>query len=193
MERRRHRVHRRSRAGLVLLALLGLGLPPYAAATEQIPDAIVVDGQTRPLYAEPFGVLLDEPAHWATFRRLFAPALGACTGNMRGYKAWWTIEDDELRLDRLVAGACSKDPPEVPLDAFFPGQRAPVAARWYSGGLIVPLGERGSDDHAGYSARYPRYLLIDVDVGRVVARREISHDTLDALRARARAAKDDTP
>lgn len=188
MERRRHRVHRRSRAGLLLPALLGLGLPSFAAATEQIPDAIVVDGQTRPLHAEPFGALLDQPAHRATFRRLFAPALGACTGNMRGYKAWWTIEADELRLERLVAGACSKDPPEVPLDAFFPGAQSPVAARWYSGALVVPLGER-----AGDAARYPRYLLIDVDAGRVVARREISHDTLDALRARARAAKDDTP
>ncbi|WP_024888856.1 hypothetical protein [Luteimonas huabeiensis] len=193
MERRRHRAHRRSRAGLLLSALLGLGLTPLAAATEQIPDTLVVDGQARPLHAEPFGALLDQPAHWATFRRLFAPALGACTANWRGYKAWWAIEDGELRLQRLVAGACGRNPPEVPLDAFFPGERAPVAARWYSGQLLVPLGERGGDDHAGYSARYPRYLLLDIDAGRVVARREISHDMLDALRARARAAQDDTP
>ncbi|MBD9369855.1 hypothetical protein [Xanthomonas sp. XNM01] len=170
--------HRGWLFSLLLAALLLTVLVP-ASATEQIPDAILVDGQERPLYSEPFGMLLDTPAHWKHFREASGIGRrGPCTANWRGYRAWWSLQDDRLWLQRMVYGACNADAPAADLSLYFPGQSAPVAADWYSGTLVVPLGERGVDRHMGYSAQYPRYRLVEISAGRITAQREIDHAQL---------------
>ncbi|NYZ61906.1 hypothetical protein [Luteimonas deserti] len=176
-------------AALALTLLLALP----AAATEQIPDTLLLDGQPRPLHSEPLSAYLDQPDAWERFRALFATTLGTCSANWRGYRATWRLEDDRLQLLRMVAGACDRKAPEIALEALLPGRTAPVDADWYSGTLVVALGERGGNDHMGYSTRYPRYALIEIEQGRRIAQREVTHDELQALRVRERAGAETTP
>ena len=163
-------------------------------ATEQIPDTIRIDGDTRPLHSEPLGAWLDEAGHWATFRALFlAHRRGPCTANMRGYRADWNLQDGRLLLQRIVRDACASDPPEVPLAKLFPGRDGPIEADWYNGTLLVPLGEAGENSHMGYSTRYSRYAVIRIAAGREVERHEVTRDELDAQRQRERAERQASP
>lgn len=162
-------------------------------ATEQIPDTIRIDGDTRPLYSEPLGAWLDEAEHWTVFRGLFLDTRGPCSANWRGYRADWQLQNDRLLLWRIVRGACASNPPEVALEKLFPGRDTPIEADWYNGTLLVPLGEAGGNHHMGYSTRYPRYAVIRIAAGREVERHEVTQDELDAQRQRARAERQASP
>lgn len=186
----RHR-HRPAVARALLLALSAALLASApAAATEQIPDVIAYHGQDRPLHGEPFGVLLDQPAHWQAFREA-AGGLGGCTANWRGYRAWWALREGRLWLERMVYGACAGDrAPAADLQVYFPGRSAPVVADWYSGTLVVPLDAPGANAHMGYSTAYPRYALVDIRAGAISATREVDHATWVQLSQPARARSD---
>ena len=166
------------------------GLATTALATEQIPDTSELDGQTRPLYTEPLGTWLDDPAHWATFRELVQLSPKPCTGNWRGYRAAWRLHAGRLQLRRLVRDACAQNPPEVPLRVLFPGREGAIDADWYSGTLVVPLGEAGGNTRMGDSTRFPRYALVRIAAGREVERHEVTQAELDAERQRERAARE---
>ncbi len=164
-----------------------------ALATEQIPDTIRIDGETRPLYSEPLGAWLDEGEHWAVFRERGLEARGPCSANWRGYRADWQLQDGRLRLQRIVRGACARKPPEIPLATLFPGRDMPIEADWYHGTLLVPLGEPGRNNHMGYSTRDPRYAVITIVAGREVDRHEVTRTELDAQRQRERAERRASP
>lgn len=171
----------------VMLALVALLSAGPATATEQIPDVIDYQGQARPLHTEPFGALLDEPAQWQTFRDAAGQSLGNCTANWRGYRAWWALRQDRLWLERMVYGACDDDRARAAdLQAYFPGQLAPIPATWYSGTLVIPLGAPGANSHMGYSTDYPRYALVEIQAGAITATHEIDHSTLMQLHQAAR-------
>ena len=55
---------------------------------------------------------------------------------------------------------------------FFPDQSGPVFAGWFSGLLLVPLGRHLQYLHLGYESRFERYLLLTVESGVVINRRE---------------------
>lgn len=169
-------LHRRPRAGWLAALLLALALP--AVATEQIPDVIALDGQQRPLHSEPLGTLLQTPAHWQHFQKAAGRHLGGCSANWRGYRAWWALRDARLWLERMVYGACDHHARDADLTRYFPRQTAPIFADWYSGTLVVPLGEEGKNQHMGYSAQYPRYRLVEILAGQVISQREIDHEHL---------------
>ncbi|MDR2871917.1 MAG: hypothetical protein LBV45_05240 [Xanthomonadaceae bacterium] len=157
------------------LLLSGAVYFPVASATEQIPDFIEIDGESRPLFAEPFNQVLEAPERWQAFVRDYAP--GQCSANWRGYQAYWSIRDAKLYLQRLLREACQCRE-EMPLDVFFPGQDAPVLADWYSGTLLIPLGQPGRGRHMGYSTEYERYWIVEVQNGQIVSRNLITHEEL---------------
>lgn len=179
--------HRRRTAvagGLAARMALWAGLLASvpAAATGQIRDVIAYQGQPRPLHGEPLAPLLDQPAYWQVLRDAAGTALGSCSANWRGYRAWWALRDGHLWLERMVYGACAGSrAPEADLQAYFPGRATPLVADWYSGTLVVPLGAPEGNAHMGYSTVYPRYALVEIDAGKVTASREVGHATLVRL------------
>ena len=179
---------RRLRQGVwavVLLALSGI-----SAATEQIPDRIRIAGQDYVLPAEPLAPVLNDAATWRRLTNALGPAMGTCTANWRGYMARWSVREDMLYLESMVAHACRQPEEPLAIDALFPGQQGPLAASWFSGDLAVAQGEPGTNVHMGYSTTYPRYLLLRVDAGRITGRHLVTHDELmrrhDEARARPR-------
>lgn len=159
-----------------------------ATATQQIADAVVLDGQSHVLQAEPFGVLLDQPEHWQTFRKLLESGAGGCSANWRGYRGYWSIEGERLYLTRLEANACAKAPAEIALQDYFPGQRAPILADWFSGPLLILLTQDDGQTPGGSSSRELQYLLLEVNAGAVVSRRLLDPQQLEAWRETRRAA-----
>lgn len=145
-----------------------LALPLGALATAQIPDEIVLDGQRHPLHSQPFDkILWSGPSLPPEIRLL------DCTANWRGYRAFWTISDGKLLLDKVVANACAQDPAEMDLSRFFPDGRRPVAAQWFSGVLKIARGKEIEYVHQGYQSRYEAYTLLVVHKGVVVFRLDL--------------------
>jgi hypothetical protein len=131
----------------------------------------VIDGEPQRLITEPepFVRYLDDSGQHAKLKPYLNEEM--CSASWRGFRAYWEIADAKLLLVKLLANPCDQ-PKEVPLTVFFPDSSGPVFARWFSGVLLVPLGKRLQYVHSGYESRFERYLLLTVESGIVINRRE---------------------
>jgi hypothetical protein len=152
----------------VILLLASFG----AHATSQIPDALVVDGKEHELHSQPFAALLrDNPSLEESLSNY---PRGKCSASWFGYKATWEISDGTLYLTELISNPCSDSPPSVPLN-LLPGYAdGKVPAKWFTGRLVVPLGEMFEYIHMGFDSKYERYLVFSVEDGAITAQVEQS-------------------
>jgi hypothetical protein len=142
--------------------------PTIVGATAQMPDEILLDGETSRLHSEPLNHLLGRRPEDGGIK-LDRP-FGMCTASFRGYKATWHILDDQLFLDRVVVDPCAKEPKEVSIESLFSGAKAPIFASWHTGILVIPRGKLVDRVHLGYLSTYERYVVLIVKKGRVVSR-----------------------
>lgn len=155
-----------------------------AMATAQQADLIVIDGETLALLSNPF----------EQYRRSQHPDLdlhapdstgSICiqSGNHRGYVATFRIRDGRLLLDEIVSPACI-DREERSLRRMFFDRDEAVPAEWFTGVLVVPVGERVAYAHLGYGSVYQRYRLHRVEKGIVVETATMVADAYVAYRER---------
>lgn len=137
---------------------------PFAAATAQIPDSILVDGKPGALFAEPLNPLLDDPA---VLRRVQPHLRTGCSANWRGYVAAWEIRDARLWLVEVEEGGCRDGGRKIPLATFVAGAKSPLEASWFSGVLTIPQGKQVRYVHMGYLSEYESYLVVHVEKGRI--------------------------
>ena len=130
---------------------------------DQILERLQLDGLNLPLATQPL-------AGWRPACGT-APAFVAPHAALRrGYVGHWAVVERRLALlaiyGRLADGRAAS------LAALFPDRPQPVVADWYSGTLRVRLdsGHHWAPD--GRRVRVARELLLDVERGLVVARRE---------------------
>ncbi|WNH53419.1 hypothetical protein [Stenotrophomonas oahuensis] len=156
----------------LLIGLLAVCLPRMASATAQIPDRIEIDGKTLSLNTNPLASHLDKIGSRS-------PAEGQSTASWRGYVAHWRIENGELVLADVTIDIYQRNSaePEVKsvMSTIFPDASSPVAARWYTGALVIPDGRMTEYVHMGYGSMYDHYQLIKVKAGKVT-----EHLALDA-------------
>jgi hypothetical protein len=145
------------------LAVLVCLIPGTALATTQIPDAIIIEGQKHPLFTNPLESYYSKDNPRPPFK---APN----TATWRGYVGTWEIEGGVLLLKAVRAWTREG---EVGLEALFPGRQGPVTATWFTGQLEVPQGKvvKPAVPHP----LYEKYLLIDVEKGRVVRQEVIDN------------------
>jgi hypothetical protein len=140
---------------LAVLGALGCLFPRTALGTTQISDIIYLNGEKQSLDSLP----LEQYYCPANLRPQFrAPN----TATWRGYVATWEIDQGVLYLKAIRAWT---DQGEVRLEDLFPGQKAPVAATWFTGQLNVPQGKIIKP--AAPRPLYEKYLMIKVEKGRV--------------------------
>lgn len=141
--------------------------------TAQVPDTIRFAGVTYPLMCNPLESLFDQ-GHPRP------PFVSESTANWRGYVAHWELDDDALFLVGLDAqffrppegespgqvnpGAL----PEFSLEDLYAGRGGPICASWFTGTLRIPDGKLVKYIHAGYESRYERYVMLDIESGRLV-------------------------
>lgn len=170
------------RLASLLLGFASLLVPVHASATAQIPDVLVLDGETIDLNTLPLAPLIAEG------RVVMPNDVVASSANWRGYRGHWVIEDDSLwltavklerweQLSRDVMRIIDEDI----LPSLFPGQTR-VEADWYTGALVIPRGEVVDYVHMGFASTHERYTLLGIRAGRVVERRELDARAYAALR-----------
>lgn len=152
------------------------GLPLSAAATEQIPDQITIDGQLHELSTLPLDSYIQE-------NKIKLEA--TCSCNWRGYVAQWEIREGALwlskvgepDLDERSAGGKS-----LAAD-IFPGKTLPLKAHWYSGTMAVGIGETTNESAMmGFTQGNTEFLLAKVKHGEIVQQRRMSGEAFTALR-----------
>lgn len=180
-----------------LLAVLAIALAfvhGRVAATAQVPDVLVLDGNAVPLNTNPLEPYLD--AHRQTVPK-FPPG---STANWRGYVATFAIRNGVLIVDKVevsrwetpTKGKAPVRRVEDVVTQVFAG-RDDVPATWYTGALVIPRGKLVNYVHMGYGSTYERYTVIQVRSGYVLQRLDMSADEFNAYRKARFAAFKKTP
>lgn len=152
-----------------------LCLPTWARATAQVPDRIIFDGETHPLFSNPLDDYWKRPQDKP---ELFSEG-AMSTGNWRGYVATFELRDDTLWLNKIEKeydnDQADKDDHRnswvmrvIPAYKVFPMEDYPIKATWYSGVLRIPQGEQLRYVHMGYQSTYERELIFVIEHGQVV-------------------------
>jgi len=154
------------KSAFTILIFLALALKSFA--TGQIPDLLIVGGDTLRLYANPLELYFTQG-----YPREF-PGLMGCgsTACWRGYQAIWTIIDNKLYLLRIQschrAEQCSDTRPanlqQMFGDRFKDGK---VFANWVTDSLTAPFGNSLRYVHMGYASTYEYDKLISVKAGNI--------------------------
>lgn len=153
---------------LALAAACFIASPLSAKPVAQQPDEIVLDGAPAILQSDPFSKIM-----WSAKTLPEEISLLDCPANWRGYRAFWTVSEGTLLLNRVLATACDKDPAELDLRPFFPQAERPIPARWFTGVLTVARGKQLDYVQQGYQIRYEKYTLLVVRSGSVVYRLDL--------------------
>ncbi|MBT4819934.1 MAG: hypothetical protein HN742_18315 [Lentisphaerae bacterium] len=153
-----------------------------ASATEQSPDYVVLETRLLRLSSEPLEFYAwpdgQRPDFWVAPGR-------KDTSNGKGYVALWEIADSTLFLKAVDSYVPLPLEPamiengkhlgprwqHLTLGQLFPGKvvRGRVLASWYSGVLVIPLGE--PLEHEGpHGTLHEREVVLHVERGQVVKR-----------------------
>lgn len=156
----------------VCAVLLGLALVLSASglrASAFAAERIEVDGEVYPLLSQPLEPWLDR--HPRIRRALEQPepdVLMVCGGDMRGYRGFYAIDGGRLWVRFVRRQLCQwQDPANANMVPVWFGGRETALATWFSGILVVPVGELTQYVHMGYGSLYAEYRLFRVERGRV--------------------------
>jgi hypothetical protein len=126
--------------------------------TAQIPEKLLMNGETLTLCSEP----LDD-----YFTSHGEPGFAVnCTALWRGYVGTWEIRDARLFLVGIEAEY--PDGSSVSLAKLFQGEAERIFARWFTGTLRCPRGGELEYVHMGYGSVYEEDLLLQIEQGNLV-------------------------
>jgi hypothetical protein len=147
--------------------------------TAQAPEIIYYRGNKYRLIVEPLEMYLRKKIIKPRIKRY-------STANRRGYIGTWKIENEKLYLEKLY----SHNREEMKLKSkLFPEIDGLVFAEWYSGSLVCPHGEAIRYIHAGYESAYERYLILNVEQGKLKNEQDLSLEEYNDWRLMMRKSK----
>lgn len=140
--------------------------------TTQRHDTLLHNGEQKIIYSQPLEKYFD-----ANTRPNFISLNTAMT--IRGYYADWKIENDKLFLIDFVGHQLESNWNELEyrLNDLFKDIEPPVFAEWFSGDIIVPIGENIS---ASLFPMFRMFLKLGFDKGQLIAKVEVSAEDLTA-------------
>lgn len=146
--------------------ILSLFFSALLYSTEQIPDYLVINNDTVPIFNNPLEQYFEQ-----TGQRDLPEFVNPCwsTACWRGYKAFWEMKNDSLFLLKITS--CQDNctgAKDANLELMFGSEI--VFAYWYSGTLIVPHGNFFTGYHMGYSAIYEYEERIEITDGNIKGR-----------------------
>ncbi|MEM8637273.1 MAG: hypothetical protein AAGG51_00445 [Cyanobacteria bacterium P01_G01_bin.54] len=114
--------------------------PTQVLATYQIRDVLTVDEERHDIENVPLEARFSREFIWERV----APRT-ICSGNWRGYQAFWEIIEGDLYVVSVIRDACS--PGEiVSAKDLFSEENYPVRADWYSGEIFSWTGRSWHDE-----------------------------------------------
>lgn len=146
-----------------LLCLLLLVFSVNVQTTEQVPDYLIYDNQALELQINP----LEEFFEKFPNRRIKGGPVSS--GNRRGYVATFEFKENILTLNEMISENLDNDgviKKSIIQNVFpDPTERALV---WYSGVLVIPVGEMKNYVHLDYASNYENYILLKISNGNLV-------------------------
>ena len=132
--------------------------------TAQIGDIIIIKGKKYHLACEPFEDYVDEITG---IKPKFIVQTTAC---WRGYIATWKIVRNVLYLTQIKGKLLDNS------KTLFPDSEWKVIAKWFTGGLYIPMGPMLEYVHLGYASVYPTVLIIAIEKGLVVGQKTFENN-----------------
>jgi hypothetical protein len=153
----------RGRAAVSGLALLAAMMVTAGAwATAQTPDVVILNGREYMAFTNPL------EAYLVLHPELRPRTNIVSTGCWRGYVATFELDYERLLLTRVDVDrretSVGDDEYENVLSEVFPGKRR-VFADWYTGYIVLPMGEQVEYVHLDYARSYERYTLLKIERG----------------------------
>ena len=156
--------------------------------TAQFRESIKIDGKEYGMASEPLESLIAKEFSGGKegFPEGYPTLYPSCTACWRGYTGHWIIEDDQLWLEDM-RGSDVDDDEKIYVEVahnelklldwrktLFNHQQGNIKADWFSGQLVIEMGELIEYVHMGYSSQYEKYMLIDIEKGNVISKKTIS-------------------
>ncbi len=140
--------------------------------TMQRHDTLLHNGEQKIIYSQPLEKYFE-----ATSRPNFISFNTSMT--IRGYYADWKIEDDKLFLIDFVGHQLESNWNELEygLHDLFKDIEPPVFADWFSGDIIIPIGENIS---TSIYPMFKTFLKLTLDKGQLITEIEVSAEDLTA-------------
>jgi len=156
---------------LIKLILIFLLLTQYCSlktfGTAQIPDILIYNNDTVPIFANP----LEQLDNIDTLReKLFGKKKnGWYTACYRNYQAEWTLIDSQLYLIGIYSCSYDNDSIKADLQSLFGDKflNGKVKADWVSSNLLSPQGKELYYVHAGYGSLYEKEVVFEIEGGRL--------------------------
>ncbi|MVZ64620.1 hypothetical protein GQF61_02055 [Sphingobacterium sp. DK4209] len=148
----------------IIYLLFAMGLSISTSATEQVPDRLIIKGDTLRLHALPLEV-------WEEFKKLKEPLFpdslnSFSTGCWRGYIAYWEVIDDRLYLNSIYN---EEKTAKVDIKSLFRNQLVDgrIPADWFSDTVTAYKGKLISYMHAGFSSIFEHEYEYTFENGRL--------------------------
>ncbi|WP_045858754.1 hypothetical protein [Teredinibacter purpureus] len=117
----------------LLLSIWFIGASCFA--TEQIKDVLSVGEARYSIRELPLNQLYGHDKLSSILNQEL------CSASWRGYKARWELKDSFLWLRGLEKNPCSNGYEPVEAKLLFGGQEYPIKAEWFTGKIVLPVGE----------------------------------------------------
>ena len=119
-----------------IITFIFIFLSASVQATVQMPEKFEVDSAYFDIYQEPLESYPQRDKIVGKLTESF------CTANYRGYQGWWEISEGFLWLSGMSENPCDDVPKEIEIEELFNTEDHRIKATWYSGDIIVRIGER---------------------------------------------------
>lgn len=159
----------------LILVILNLTLVSQIKATEQVPDYLIYENDTVSIYSNPLDYNIEALFRDTSFY------LNTCmsTACWRRYQATWKIENEKLYLIKIEDCCDAKITANMKLifqDKLIDNK---VLADWYSGKLIIPIGNKIYGDHMGYSNVHKIEDIIQIKNGKIAYKKRVDNSKTD--------------
>jgi len=164
-----------------LIIIFSLCISFQAMATAQLPDKIVYKGKTYKLHSNPLEAYFEQHPEKRPY------GIGS-TALWRGYIATFEIRDQQLYVkDISVEYADSLKGThdfkwKSVMQEVFPDQKS-FKVDWVNGLLVIPHGKMVNYVHMGYGSTYEKYILLEIDQGKLKREKKFDYKSYETFRA----------
>jgi hypothetical protein len=146
---------------IFFIITLLFGVSGNVFSTGQIPDYLVIEEDTIPIFANP----LEQYFEQVGSRELVDFVGCASTACWRGYIAYWRLRNDSLFLEKVTSchEDCGLENVDANLRKMFGSEQ--VFASWFTGNIIAPMGELVLYVHMGYASLYEEEIHFKISKG----------------------------
>lgn len=160
--------------------------------TAQVRERITIDNFLYGMISEPLEIYLCKN-FYGKLDGVYPRLEEFSTACWRGYIGHWIIEDNQLYLINLtndyhepvgnydgiprIFVRVGDDDLRVMADwrkSFFNGIEGNIKADWYSGDLVIEMGEQIEYVHQAYASKYEKYMIMQIENGNLISKKIVN-------------------